>query len=206
MGRHKGKAQHKYTPEQIEFIRKNIKNMTWKELTMKFNETYGTNLSYKALAATGKRYKIQTGRTGQFPKGLTPWNKGMKGLSFPGMEATQFKPGNVPHNWVPIGSERITKDGYIQVKIQDGKKQKNWRGKHILIWEAANGPLPEGHAIIFGDGNKRNFDLDNLILVSRAQLALLNKNRLIQNNAELTKTGILIADIYKKIGERKKSL
>jgi len=204
MGRHKGKAQHKYTPEQIEFIRENIKNMIWKELTMKFNETYGTNLSYKALAATGKRYKIQTGRTGQFPKGLTPWNKGMKGLSFPGMEATQFKPGNVPHTWVPIGSERITKDGYIQVKIQDGKKQKNWRGKHILIWEAANGPLPEGHAIIFGDGNKRNFDPANLLLVSRAQLARMNQRGLIQDDAELTKTGILIADIYNKIGERKK--
>ena len=205
MGRHKGKAQHKYTPEQIEFIRENIKNMIWKELTMKFNETYGTNLSYKALAATGKRYKIQTGRTGQFPKGLTPWNKGMKGLSFPGMEATQFKPGNVPHTWVPIGSERITKDGYIQVKIQDGKKQKNWRGKHILIWEAANGPLPEGHAIIFGDGNKRNFDPANLLLVSRAQLARMNQRGLIQDDAELTKTGILIADIYNKIGEKKKS-
>ena len=172
---------------------------------MKFNETYGTNLSYKALAATGKRYKIQTGRTGQFPKGLTPWSKGMKGLSFPGMEATQFKPGNVPHTWVPIGSERITKDGYIQVKIQDGKKQKNWRGKHILIWEAANGPLPEGHAIIFGDGNKRNFDPANLLLVSRAQLARMNQRGLIQDDAELTKTGILIADIYNKIGEKKKS-
>lgn len=205
MGRHKGKAQHKYTPEQIEFIRENIKNMIWKELTIKFNETYGTNLSYKALAATGKRYKIQTGRTGQFPKGLTPWNKGMKGLSFPGMEATQFKPGNVPHTWVPIGSERITKDGYIQVKIQDGKKQKNWRGKHILVWEEANGPLPPGHAIIFGDGNKRNFDLDNLILVSRAQLVRMNQRGLIQDNAELTKTGILIADIYNKIGERKRA-
>lgn len=204
MGRHKGKAQHKYTPEQIEFIRENIKNMIWKELTMKFNETYGTNLSYKALAATGKRYKIQTGRTGQFPKGLTPWNKGMKGLSFPGMEATQFKPGNVPHTWVPIGSERITKDGYIQVKIQDGKKQKNWRGKHILVWEEANGPLPPGHAIIFGDGNKRNFDLGNLLLVSRAQLVRMNQKGLIQDNTDLTKTGILIADIYNKIGERKR--
>jgi hypothetical protein len=204
MGRHKGKAQHKYTPEQIEFIRENIKNMIWKELTMKFNETYGTNLSYKALVATGKRYKIQTGRTGQFPKGLTPWNKGMKGLSFPGMKATQFKKGNKPANWRPLGSERVSKDGYIEVKVADGRLNKNWKAKHILLWEEQNGPVPPGHVIVFGDGNKRNFDLGNLLLVSRAQLARINQRGLIQDDAELTKTGILIADVYNKIGERKR--
>jgi hypothetical protein len=204
MGRHKGKAQHKYTPEQIEFIRENIKNMTWKELTTKFNEIYGTNLSYKALAATGKRYKIQTGRTGQFPKGLTPWNKGMKGLSFPGMEATQFKKGNKPANWRPLGSERVSKDGYIEVKVADGRLNKNWKAKHILLWEEQNGPVPPGYAIVFGDGNNRNFDPANLLLVSRAQLARMNQRGLIQDDAELTKTGILIADVYNKIGERKR--
>ena len=56
-----------------------------------------------------------------------------------------------------------------------------------------------------GDGNKRNFDPDNLILVSRAQLVRLNQGNLIQNDAELTRTGITIADIQNKIGERKKA-
>lgn len=64
--------------------------------------------------------------------------------------------------------------------------------------------MPKGHAVIFGDGNRRNFELDNLILVSRAQLAILNKHNLIQMDAELTRTGVVIADIYKKIGEWKK--
>jgi len=204
MGRNKGKSGHRYTPEQLDFIRKHIKIMTWKELTVKFNKTYGTNLSYKALASAGKRYGIKSGRTGQFPKGHVPFNKGRKGISYPGMEATQFKKGRRPHTWVPIGAERITKDGYIQIKVQDGKFQHNWKGKHIIIWEEHNGSVPPGHVVIFGDGNKRNFDIDNLILVSRAQLVILNKNRLIQNDTELTKTGIIIADIYRKIGERRK--
>jgi len=64
--------------------------------------------------------------------------------------------------------------------------------------------VPPGHAIVFGDGNKRNFDLGNLLLVSRAQLARINQRGLIQDDAELTKTGILIADVYNKIGERKR--
>lgn len=133
--------------------------------------------------------------------GSHPWNKGKKGISYEGMKATQFKKGHKPHNWVPVGSERITPDGYVQIKVQEGKKQHNWKGKHILIWEAANGPVPKGHVIIFGDGNKRNFDLNNLLLVSRKQLVRLNQKNLIANDAELTKTGIIIADIYNKIGE-----
>ncbi len=195
---------HNYTPEQLEFIRRNIKKMTWAELTVKFNKVFGTDLSHKALSATGKRHGIKSGRTGCFPKEHVPWNKGMKGFNFGG-KATQFKKGDKAHNWVPVGSERITRDGYAEVKVQDGKLQKNWKGKHILIWEEHNGPVPPGHVVIFGDGNNRNFDLDNLILVTRKQPVRLNQKNLIQNNAELTKAGILIADIYNKIGERKRN-
>jgi hypothetical protein len=205
MSRGKGTPQHNYTPEQLDFIRENIRKMTWKELAPLFNDTFGTNLSYKALAATGKRYGIKSGRTGCFPKGAIPWNKGKKGWKAPGTEKTWFKKGNIPHNWVPVGSERITIDGYVEMKIQEGKFQKNWKGKHILVWEQYHGrPVPPGHAVIFGDGNNRNFDPENLLLVSRAQLARMNQLGLIKNDAKLTKTGVLIADVLNKAGELKK--
>jgi hypothetical protein len=205
MSRGKGTPQHNYTPEQLDFIRENIRKMTWKELAPLFNDTFGTNLSYKALAATGKRHGIKSGRTGGFPKGLVPWNKGKKGWKAPGSERTWFKKGNRPHSWVPVGSERITIDGYMEVKIQEGKFQKNWKGKHILIWEQHHGrPVTPGHAVIFGDGNNRNFDPENLLLVSRAQLARMNQLGLIKNDAKLTKTGVLIADVLNKAGELKK--
>lgn len=127
-------------------------------------------------------------------------------MSIGGVE-TRFKKGHRPHNWVPIGTERINSDGYVEVKVQDGKCQKNWKGKHILIWEQHHGrPVPPGYAVIFGDGNNRNFDPDNLILVSRKQLAVLNKRRLIQKDTELTKTAIMIANLAMKISERKKEV
>ena len=110
--------------------------------------------------------------------------------------------GQKPHNYKPVGSERVNGDGYVDVKIADPNK---WRAKHRLLWEEENGPIPKGYVIIFGDGNRRNFQQDNLILVSKSQLAILNKNQLIQNDADLTRAGIVIADIYKKIGERKKN-
>ncbi|MHB8308668.1 MAG: HNH endonuclease signature motif containing protein, partial [Candidatus Desulforudaceae bacterium] len=120
-----------------------------------------------------------------------------------GGKETQFKPGRLPHNYKPVGTERVNADGYVDIKIQDGNAQKNWKGKHLVVWEERHGPVPKGHAVIFGDGNRRNFEPSNLILVSRQQLAVLNKKNLIQNSAELTKTGIIIADIFRKISDRK---
>ena len=58
--------------------------------------------------------------------------------------------------------------------------------------------------IIFADGNKKNFNLENLILVSRKELAVLNKNKLLRDNAELTNIGIAIAKIKIAIADKKR--
>jgi hypothetical protein len=208
----------KYTQEHIEFIATNIKGCPFKDLTDMFNKRFGTNLKVAAMISLADRHGLHNGRDTtilpggtplgvetRFKPGLIPWNKGKKGINYEGMKATQFKKGNKAHNWVPIGSERINGDGYVDVKVDDGKLQKNWKGKHILIWEAANGPVPPGHVVIFGDGDKMNVVLENLVLVSRAQLVRMNQNRLIQNDAELTRVGVLVADVSNKIGALKRS-
>ncbi len=55
-----------------------------------------------------------------------------------------------------------------------------------------------GHKVIFADKNKRNFNLDNLILVADSEALIMNTNKLIYEEAELTKTGALIAKIIDK--------
>lgn len=197
-----GRPSKIYPDEVKNFIKENCAGVGPKEMTTKLNETFGTNYTHSQLKAWYGRHKINSGVTGFFPKGHIPANKGKKGVSYEGSQATQFKKGNKPYNWVPVGTERINRDGYTEVKIADPK---TWKAKHKLIWEKAKGPVPKGHVVILGDGNKQNFDLANLLLVSRKQLVRLNQNNLIQNDAELTKTGIIIADIYSKIGERKKA-
>ena len=114
----------------------------------------------------------------RFKPGQKVWNKGMKGLHIVG-EATQFKPGHrggrAAEIYQPIGAERISKDGYLQRKINDDMPlQKRWRGVHLIVWEAVNGPLPIGHAIVFRNGDKRDIRLDNLELVTRAELMRRN--------------------------------
>lgn len=201
----------KYSAEHIEYITANIPGCHFKDLTNMFNGQFGMDLKVSAMISLTFRHGLHNGidtwfNTGygptQFKKGNVPANKGMKGG---GWEPTQFKKGNRSANWVPIGSERINGDGYSEIKIQDGKLQKNWKGKHIIIWEKENGLVPKGHAIIFGDGDSRNFDIKNLLLVSRRQLLSLNRNGLIQKDADLTRTALIVTDIYHKMSERKRN-
>lgn len=191
---------HRYTTEQADFLKRNVKGRKVRELTEIFNDQFGLNLKDSQIRAFIKNHGLRSGVDARFNSGHVPFNKGKKGVT-QGGKSTQFKEGQKPHNYMPVGSERVNGDGYVDVKVADPNK---WRAKHLLIWEEENGPVPKGYAVIFGDGNRHNFDIENLILVSRKQLAILNKNKLIQDNTEMTKTGIIVADIYGKIGERKR--
>lgn len=112
----------------------------------------------------------------RFKKGQIPPNKGMKGgVSYPGMEATQFKPGRKPNSWMPVGSERVSKEGYLQRKLTDtGYTKRDWVSVHVIVWEQEHGKIPPGHVVIFRDGDKRNFAISNLECISRAELMKRN--------------------------------
>jgi hypothetical protein len=193
--------KHFYTPEQIEFLRNHVVGRSKKDLTNIFNKHFGLNLSLMKIVSCVKNHNLPpSGLDGRFKPGREPFNKGKKGISTGGKE-TQFKKGYKPKNLRPVGSERVCADGYAEIKIADPNE---WKPKHIVLWEKVNGPIPEGSCLLFLDGNKLNINLDNLQLITRKQLARLNYNHLIFDNPELTKTGILIADIQSKIGERRR--
>ena len=145
-------------------------------------------------------HKINNGLTGRFKKGHIPANKGTHPPTVGRMAETQFKKGGLPPNTKPIGYERVTKDGYIEVKVMERPNrktgEKNFKAKHRLLWEQAYGPIPKGHNVIFKDGNKRNFELSNLELISNAENLEMMRKGLRNENPQLTETGILIARSY----------
>lgn len=133
-----------------------------------------------AFVASTARDRMQRAdhgaRAHQFKKGQVSHNKGMRhpaGWGPGRMKDTQFKKGTLNGRAVkvvkPIGFERINKDGYLERKINnDLPFQKRWRAVHLLVWEAANGPLPPSHAIAFKNGNRHDRRLDNLECITRA--------------------------------------
>ena len=113
------------------------------------------------------------------------------------MGETQFKKGNLPHNTKPLGYERISKDGYIEIKINENpdknKGEKFFRAKHHIVWEKANGKIPKGYIVIFLDGNPLNCAIENLALISRSEHLQMIRRNLRSEVPEFTKTGVLIA-------------
>lgn len=75
---------------------------------------------------------------------------------------------------LPIGTERVDRTcDTVLVKVSmNGTHNQQWRRKHHLAWEEANGrPVPTGWRVVFKDGDKRNFDSANLELASRDEIS-----------------------------------
>lgn len=117
------------------------------------------------------------------------------------MEKTQFRKGNRPWNYKPVGSERINTDGYAEVKIAEPNV---WKGKHILVWEKHYGKVPKGSVVVITGANRLDPQLGDVMLISRKQLAIMNKRGLTFASKEIAETGKLVADLIHKTAEKKK--
>lgn len=198
-------TQRKYTDEIIQFVRDNVKEFTDKQIAELINQRWNLGIKESSVTNLKSRYNIKTGfHRATFPKGHTPINKGTKGMFNVGGNVTSFKKGHQPINYRPVRSERLDKDGYVMVKVQEhGLYQHRWRLKHRVVWEEANGPLTPNEAIVFKDGNRENFNLDNLMLVSRGELATLNQKRLLKGNADTAEPSLTLVRILQKMSRRK---
>lgn len=143
----------------------------------------------------------------RYPKGHVPANKGLRrpGWHRGRMKETQFKrgvrQGVAVKLWKPIGTERISKDGYLERKINDDLPlQARWRAVHLIVWEAAHGPLPKGHAVVFVNGDKRDIRLENLALITRR--ALMARNTVHNLPKPLVQTIQLLGALNRKIRRR----
>lgn len=174
----------------------------------------------EAYLASENAGRIQRGKqhaamkATQFQKGLAPWNKGVKGST--GVQercrATQFKPGRPAHearNYMPIGSLRLSKDGYAERKVTDDPSivpARRWVAVHRLVWEAANGPVPPGHIVVFKPGRKTTdpalITPDALECITRVEN--MRRNTYHRYGEEIARLVQLRGAITRQINERAK--
>lgn len=164
------------TRAQIELIAKLYPDHTNSELAAQFNlPLYSVkNLATRLGLRKTSEHMQTTAKRSQFKKGHATWNKGKPHPAHPNTVKHQFKKGSRPHNWQPIGSIR-SNDGYLEKKITDtGSTLHDYQALHHIAWIEAYGPIPDDHCVIFRDGNRENFEPENLECISRAELMRRN--------------------------------
>lgn len=168
-------------PEYDDFLRSYVPGHTEGEIIGAFRERFGVTLTNAQVGNAKSRLGLKSGTTGgRFQPGHTPANKGKTWdeLGIPEearerMRKTQYKAGNLPWTTREVGEERVTKDGYIEVHVAQHRRERandQWVLKQRLVWEQANGRrLRPGEVVLFADGDKRNFDPENLVAVTNAE-------------------------------------
>lgn len=188
------RKRHCWTPREEAWLRKVYANCSTRALALALRlsvtqasahaSTLGLKKSAEFLARVDRELGKHVAQSAasiahRFQPGTIPANKGVR---FPGyapgrMAETQFKKGQRPHTWKPIGSTRHDDDGYLCRKISDtGYPPRDWRPLHHLLWQELHGPLPSAntHALVFKDGDKDNITDANLELITRAELMRRN--------------------------------
>jgi hypothetical protein len=209
-----------WSPEELALIEREYPNthtptlakQMWRGVSAVYQKALNMGLrksaEYLASPLAG-RTDGKRGGASRFVTGHATWNKGKEGSTghHPNCRRTQFKKGEMrgaaQHNYVPIGSERISKDGYLERKVNDDHPTpaRRWVGVHRLVWESGNGPVPRGHVVVFQPGRKTAdaalITLDGLECISRAELA--RRNHPVTRSPELAKLVQLKGAITRQI-------
>lgn len=200
------------TPEMDKFILKHYKGTGHRAMAEMVNAKFGTNFTAEQIKGYYHRNKLDSGLTGYFPKGQPSWTKGLTWDDFMPKESqehsrrTQYKKGHIPHNGgAPIGElrERTDKTGRVYVYVKTAQPG-TWRPKHVVEWEKHHGPVPAGYVVSFCDGNSRNWNINNLIISTRAEHAIKNHLNVHGYDRQSEAVANRIADIKLAINKKKR--
>jgi hypothetical protein len=159
-----------YTPQEDDFLCNNYLTIPTSRMSKMLGRSKSSArqrlklLGIEVPAEVALKFKSAN----RFKREHVPFNTGKKQSQYMSSSmiektaATRFKKGSIPTNHRPVGSERISKDGYIEIKIADPNK---WDLKHRVVF----GKVPKGMLVKFKDGNPLNCDRDNLYLSTRVE-------------------------------------
>lgn len=179
-------SPQRFTEEEDAWLAENYSKMKVKLLTEKFCAKFEHQCKPRTIIGhCNKILGIQSGRK-DFPKGNIPWRV---------CDIGQEKKGNNGYTLVKVGDKKTTRESK--------DKHDNWKFKHVLIWEKHHGEVPKGHMVIFLDGNKENFSIENLACVPLRYATIMARNKW-HGKGEITKTAMKWCELHfaiKEIGE-----
>ena len=177
----------KITDEQREYIKENLERFrTIREFREHFNKKFNQEIKQSTMESfITKTLLIKRGKNeGKFKKGG----------------------GNI-YKALPVGTIRKTQgQSYIKVQ-QSGERIKSysrpdWVPMQEYVYKRSKGEIPKDSYICFLDGDHENFDPENLYPMNRKVSAYMSRNKLWSEDANLTKTAILLAELKIKLDRK----
>lgn len=203
-GAPRAKVYSKIFPEEVAaFIEKNHKGTGHQAMADLIRQQLGMEYTAQQIKSFYKNHNLNSGLTGHFVKGQPSHNKGvpMSPEVYEKAKATMFKPGSRPHNTNEVGDIVLATVGYYKIKVAEPDV---WEFCHIRAWQRAYGEIPEGMLVSFKDGNRENWSLENLMLITREENAVMNQKHLRFDRAEATESGLLVAKVELAAKRRKR--
>lgn len=161
------------TEEQKAFIEEYYPHHSVNETTRAFNEKFGTDKKRWTMLNYARRHDLVVDEEIVTKSKRFPHRKG----------------GDSKNAEREIGSTRF--DGqYWLIKTEDG-----WKPCHRAVWEEHFGKVKKGHAVIYLDGDRTNWSVENLEEVPITYLGMLDRNGLRSKHPILTEAGILWCDL-----------
>lgn len=173
------KKKTSMSPEILEFLKNNVKGLTCKQLAELINSKFGSNYSWEQI----KYYKIKNGLKSEIHVGFE--NNGV-----------------APHNKKEIGYEFTTKNGYTFIKVDNTRHGYISKAKYMYE-KYHNLKVPKNYRIVFLNQDKTDFSKENLAMVHRATLMTAKNRGLISGNRDVTKTGLMVANLINETYDKK---
>lgn len=165
----------KFTPKEDKFLQRNYKKIPAKRMAKMLGRSEATaRQRLKLLGITvPPEIVLKFKQESYFKKGNISHNKGKKMPKnvYEKVKPSMFKKGHISHNKLPLGSQRVTKDGYLEIKTQEPSR---WEAYHRLMWEETFGPIPKDGVVRFVTNDKMNVHPFNLELIDRSKNMKLN--------------------------------
>ena len=169
---------NRLTQEELDFIKDNCVGRYNQELADMFNKKFNKNVTAHQM----KDYKSLHG-----------WRSGID---------TRLKKGEFvnPRPPKPLYSEMVCYNNGIKIiYIKTGKNK--WEKKHLYMYKKYHGSIPKNCNVIFLDGDRDNFNEENLVCIPRQQHRIMAGNNLYFNDKELNNTALMVAELIEKVKE-----
>lgn len=174
-----------YTEEQKEWLKEHYPRLGARKTTEEFNEKFKRNSSEQTIKEMcySLGLKLNEDTFGKYRKETTHAM-----VEYTKNERTS-----------EIGTIGLPNREYDFIKTENG-----WESIGRYLYKKHVGEIPDGHQVIFLDGDKENLDISNLAVVPCSYQAFMNKHGLRSENVDITRTSVKLCELHELLRKERR--